>query len=343
MSKRPTISDLAREAGVGTATVDRVLNGRAKVRSDTARKIYLAAEKIGYHAAPLLRERLYSDLPERRLGLLLQKENQEFYKTFAQVFQAKAQACPGVRCKPDIIFASSQSPEEQAGLLADLGRRTHAVAATAVNHHDLTHTVRDLKRRSVPVFTLLNDFAQEVRHSYVGLNNMKIGRMAAWTLYNTPQPPGKIAVFVGGSRWHGHALRETGFRSFFREHPVKHSLLDTMVNLETRAVTYEATLDLLRRHADLRGIFVAGGGMEGAIDAVREMRQPGEVAMVVNELTDVSTRALQEGYLTLIDSTPLDQLCQNLVETMVHATSLNASDPPGQIFLQPEIYIPESL
>ncbi len=25
--------------------------------------------------------------------------------------------------------------------------------------------------------------------------------------------PGKIAVFVGGYRWHGHELRETGFRS----------------------------------------------------------------------------------------------------------------------------------
>ncbi|MBV6637321.1 MAG: LacI family DNA-binding transcriptional regulator, partial [Mameliella sp.] len=35
MAKRPTITDLAREAGVSVATVDRVLNGRAKVREET--------------------------------------------------------------------------------------------------------------------------------------------------------------------------------------------------------------------------------------------------------------------------------------------------------------------
>ncbi|ECF1263574.1 LacI family transcriptional regulator, partial [Salmonella enterica subsp. enterica serovar Uganda] len=36
MSKRATISDLAEEAGVSVATVDRVLNGRLPVKAGTA-------------------------------------------------------------------------------------------------------------------------------------------------------------------------------------------------------------------------------------------------------------------------------------------------------------------
>ena len=73
----------------------------------------------------------------------------------------------------------------------------------------------------------------------------------------------------------GHAdkmrmLRETGFQGYLRQHAPAFTLLDSMVNLDTRQVTYEATLDLLSRRPDLRGIYVAGGGMEGAIAALRE-------------------------------------------------------------------------
>ena len=43
MGSRPTIADLAAKAGVSVATVDRVLNGRHKVREETARRVYEAA------------------------------------------------------------------------------------------------------------------------------------------------------------------------------------------------------------------------------------------------------------------------------------------------------------
>ena len=36
MAGRPTIQDIATEAGVSVTTVDRVLNGRLKVREETA-------------------------------------------------------------------------------------------------------------------------------------------------------------------------------------------------------------------------------------------------------------------------------------------------------------------
>ena len=56
--KRATISDLSREAGVSVATVDRVLNGRLKVREETARKVHEAARRIGYHGANAIHSRI---------------------------------------------------------------------------------------------------------------------------------------------------------------------------------------------------------------------------------------------------------------------------------------------
>jgi LacI family transcriptional regulator, galactose operon repressor len=343
MANRPTISDVAKAAGLSASTVDRALNGREKVREETAQKVYLAAEKLGYHAAPLIKQRLVADLPQFKLGFLLQKENQAFYLSFRDEIERAAAQLHNVLAQVEIAFAPSQDPREHADMMRDLGSRNQVLAATAVNGHEVTAAVTELRKKNIPFFSLLNDFAQGVRQHYVGLNNLKIGRIAAWAIVSTTPIPGKVAVFVGGHRWHGHELRETGFRSYFREHAQMFTVLDALVNLETRQVTYEATLDLLHRNPDLKGIFVAGGGMEGAIQAVKEMRQPGEVSLVVNELTEISTIALREHYVTLIDATPLPKLCRDLVGGMVKSAIEGVSDTTGQIFLQPDIFVPESV
>ena len=120
-------------------------------------------------------------------------------------------------------------------------------------------------------------------------------------------------------------------------------ILDTLVNLETRQLTYEATLDLLGRHPDLRGIYCAGGGMEGAIAAVREVRKPGEVALVVNELTPESRSALVARHVSMVIGTPLPRLCADLVTLAAEAVQQGITPVQGQHFLPPDLYLPESV
>jgi LacI family transcriptional regulator len=221
--------------------------------------------------------------------------------------------------------------------------RVDAVAATAVTHPEVTEAVLRMNARGIPCFALLNDFAQGVRQNYLGLNNMKIGRIAAHLIATTTHQSGKIAVFDGGYRWHGHELRETGFRSYFREHAPQFMLLDTLVNLETRQLTYEATLDLLGRNPDLRGIYCAGGGMEGAIAALREVRRPGEVVLIVNELTPESRAALISRYVAMAIATPLPRMCADLVTLAAEAVQAGIKPLQGQHFLPPDLYLPESV
>ena len=343
LARRPTIQNIAEEAGVSVATVDRVLNGRLKVREETARKVSDAAHRIGYHATNLIEQRLRADLPELRIGFVLQKEKQAFYQTLATEIEHAVRTAPGIRGRALIEFATSQTPSEVARLMLAMQGRVDAVAATAVNHHQITEAVLGLKDSGTPTFALFNDFAQGERLNYIGLNNLKVGRIAAWMLATAARKPGKIAIFVGGHRWHGHELRETGFRSFFREARPQFQVLDTLVNLETRQLTYEATLDLLARHPDVVGLYLAGGGMEGAIQALREARQPGQVTLVVNELTPESRSALSDGYLTMVIGTPLRQMCTDLVG-LIKATVLGPeSSVPSQHFLDPVIYVPESV
>ena len=343
MARRPTITDVAAAAGVSVATVDRVLNGRARVREETTRRVYEAARDIGYHAAALIGQRMQADVPELRFGFVLHKEKQAFYQAFREAIEEAVRAAPGIRGRATIAFAPSQAPGDFAALIRKLAGTCHAVAATAVTHPEITDTVVEVQAAGVPCFALLNDFAQGVRQNYVGLNNLKTGRIAAHMIATAVHRPGKTAVFVGGYRWHGHELRETGFRSYFREYSPQFTVLDTLVNLETRQLTYEATLDLLSRHPDLRGIYCAGGGMEGAIAALREARAPGDVALVVNEITPESRAALADRYVAMVIATPLERLCRDLVGLMFSAVQNGTTPVPGQHFLRPDLYLPESV
>ena len=57
---KATLSDIARRAGVGTATVERVLNGRGGVRPETTERVLAAARALDYPRR----------LPEVHRGLL---------------------------------------------------------------------------------------------------------------------------------------------------------------------------------------------------------------------------------------------------------------------------------
>ena len=340
---RVTIADLAREAGVSVATVDRVLTGRLKVREETARKVHEAARQTGFHGANAIRSRILADVPEMHFGIVLQKGSQAFYRRFAEEIKDQLQAHTAHRLRGTLRFVETTRPSELADLLASMTGKVHAVAATGLDHHEVTRAIADLRSRGIPTFSLLSDFAQGIRENYVGLNNLKVGRAVGWLISRMASRPGKIATFIGGHRYHGHELRETGLRSSLREYAPELEALNTQLNLEDPQVTYETTFAILEKHPDLAAIYCAGGGMEGAIAALRESGRAHEVMLVVNEITDETREALQDGTVKIVVSTPLRQLCAELIPLMVNSVERGMAETPGQRFLPFEIWTPESL
>lgn len=341
--RRVTVSDLAAAAGVSVATVDRVLNGRARVREETVRKVHDAAKELGYHATNAIRHRMMAARPDFRLGLILQKPRQAFYKEVSDIFEAEARNCLRRDIHITAKFTESTNPSELAEHLRSMINRVDAVAATGLDHHEVTSAVSDLRAAGIPTFSMLSDFAQGVRESYLGTNNLKVGRTAGWLISKIAAKPGEVGIFIGGTRFHGHELRETGFRSYFRDTTSNFVLLDPQINLETRQLTYEATISLLEKRPELVGLYVAGGGMEGAISAIRELRKPGEVVLLVNELTPDSRKGLQDGTVTIVIGTPVRQIATDLIELMINTVEKGMAETPGQRFFAPQIWTPESI
>ena len=340
--RRPGMAQLAQAAGLSVATVDRALNGRERVRPETLSHIIAVAQQIGHPAAGRLNPAARPG-GSRRFGVVLHKQGQEFYKAFAEELHRAVAGERSVEGRLVLDFSLSQSPTEMAGLLRQMGDRCDVVAATAVNHPEVTAAVTELRAKGVAVFCLLSDFAPGVAAGYIGLDNTKVGRTAGWMMDKAAPADGTLAIFVGGSRWYGHDQRDQGFRAYLRDHAPRLTVLDTIINLETRALTYEAVLYLLSHRPDLRGIYVAGGGMEGAIAALRDAGAGGRVALVVSALTPESRKGLRGGQVTMVIDTPLEKLCRELIRRMAATVPVAAAGKPAVLFLPPDIHVRESI
>jgi LacI family transcriptional regulator len=343
MSRRPTVADIAREAGVGVATVDRVLNGRAAVRAETGHRVLEAARSIGYHGTALLKRRLDEAAPQYRLGFLLQRPEHPFYQAFRA---ALLDACSGAtyaRLQPEIMFLPSQNPADIAVALHSLARRVQAIAMVAIDHPSVSAAVAELEAAGTPVFSMLSDFAAGVRHGYIGTNNRTVGRTSAWLLARSVKAAGEVAIFVGSHRFHGHEMREIGCRSYLREAAPDLEVVETQASLEDGTLAHEAVLDLLGRRPNLKGLYVAGGGVEGVIAALRAEVAPGQIAVVAPELTEVTRPALADNYVSAVVATPLPALSQQIAAQMAASLTPGEALPPGQTFLPFEIYVSENI
>lgn len=315
--RRPNMSALAKEAGVGLSTVDRVLNGRTDVREETARRVLDAAERIGFYATPLLRQRLKADLPQRTFAFLLQQKSTAFYKLLGEALQKATDECALVRSKAVIEFMDDLTPGAIAETLLRMGRIADGVAVVAADHPNVTAAIETLSSKSIPVVALISDLTAASRAGYAGLDNRKVGRTAAWFLSNMLPANSTVSIFVGSHRYLCQEACESGFRSYLRESAPDFVLIDPVATLERDEYAFEATLNLLRQRPGINGLYIAGGGIEGVLKAVREAGRERTLPIVGHDLTETTARGLIDGTLKIVLSHPIDAIAKGTVELLV--------------------------
>ncbi|HEX3661683.1 MAG TPA: LacI family DNA-binding transcriptional regulator [Acidobacteriaceae bacterium] len=89
-STPPTLSEVARRAGVGTTTVSRVINGGHRVSPETLERVQGAIEALGY--VPNQAARILKGYRTRTVGLIIPSIADPFFSECAEAIQAVARA-----------------------------------------------------------------------------------------------------------------------------------------------------------------------------------------------------------------------------------------------------------
>lgn len=337
MAHRATIQDLARQAGVSVSTIDRILNGRAKVRAATAEKVLNCAEALGFYALPTLRERLQPTKPTVRLGFLLQQSQRNFYRRIAEALRAATP--PQVELV--IEFMDDLAPEAVAANALRMGRQVQALALVSAEHARISHALEVLSAEGCRSYGLISELSASCGVGYVGLDNWKAGRTAAWAITRLARRPGKIAILVGNHRYRCQESNESGFLSYCREHASDFTLLQPLQTFENSAIARDVTQQLLASEPDLMGLYVAGGGMPGVLEALHDAGRARGIITVGHEMTEHTRLGLIDGSLSLVVAHPVTRMAEDAISLMTADLRLGAA--PSKRVIGFDIHTPESI
>ncbi|NAZ84680.1 LacI family DNA-binding transcriptional regulator, partial [Kineococcus indalonis] len=171
------LREIAAQAGLSVATVDRVLHGRAGVRAGTVADVHRAVAELERQ-----RSQLSASGRAFRVDLLVQAPP----RFSAAVRTALEASLPSLR--PVLVRARSQlhhgaSTQPLAAALRALARRgSDGVVLKAPETPEVLDALGELTAAGVPVVALVTDLPRRARTAYVGLDNRAAGATAAHLL-----------------------------------------------------------------------------------------------------------------------------------------------------------------
>ncbi|MFJ4142866.1 LacI family DNA-binding transcriptional regulator [Pseudomonas sp. NPDC089734] len=342
--RRVTMEDVARAAGVSLSTVDRVMSLRANVRADTAQRIAEAAASLGFYGRNVIEQRLLQNRPTVRVGFLLQKRGMAFYQGLAKALGDAAAASVRAQVRVMIDYIDAQDPTVIAERILALRGEVDALGVIATDHVAVREAIVQARADDMAVFALVSELSATTGAGYVGVDNRQMGRTAGWFMSHLASGTGPLAVMVGTQRFQCQELCEMSFRSFLAAQAQDRELLATRLTLEDESFAYASTLDLLSSEPDLAGLYVAGGGIEGVIKALSELkaRHARRPAVVCHDLTPVTRSALCDGVVQVVLSHPVTALAQAAIGAMIEAV-IAPSDMSVRHTLSIQIDVPESI
>lgn len=322
MLRRATVHDVAREAGVSLATVDRVLNGRPGVRPATAEKVEQAIRALDFRrdvsASLLARAR------DLHITFLIPNGRNEFMRHLERAVVGRVRPAKAERITIDVQTVKALDAGSLATALDNLNPRLCDCAVIVATDHDRVRKAVDAAvRRGVAIVTLVSDLPGSVRRHFVGIDNVAAGRTAA-SLLGRFCPSGKIGIIAGSLGLQDHRERLEGFKAVMDEEFPGHPLVGPVEGLDDNATTEKQALAMLKANPDLVGLYNLGAGNEGLLRALEKSGRAGSIRVVAHELSEPTRKGLTSGALDVV----LDQNPEGEIRSAITAARSLAMGRP---------------
>ena len=291
------VRDVAEQAGVSEATVDRVLHGRSGVSARAVRAV---------EAAVLELERQQTQVRLSRRTLLVDVVLDAPGRFRDAVTEATEEALASAR--PATVrarFRTSEgaSPTELAHVLDGVGtggRVSHGIVLKAPDDPVVAAAVRRARDRGIPTVTLVTDVGDSGRVAYVGLDNAAAGATAAFLLSRlTAGLPGVVLVGLSHRAFLGEHERWVAFRDRLAVEDPGRGVEEVADVHGDDAATKELVARALGRGVDVCGVYSMGGGNAG-IAAALVAAGVAPVPFVGHDLDADNLALLRTGVLTAV-------------------------------------------
>ena len=275
MTRDHRLEDIATQAQLSKATVDRVLHRRPGASARAVRAVEQAVLDLDRQQSQLR-------LGARTVVLdVIIQAPQRFSTAYREAMEAQLGSARPAAVRARFRFGEHADAVDAVAALDQVGTRgrtTHGVLLKAPDDAAVAQAVRRLAERDIPVVTLVTDIRDSGRIAYVGLDNRSAGATAAYLMAAwLGRQPGDLLVTLSRSAFFGESERFAAFRETLRELAPRRRIVAI-----TESEGLDATLRALVEEAllsspSLVGAYSIGGGNRAIIDAFAAMARPRRV------------------------------------------------------------------
>jgi LacI family transcriptional regulator len=341
MAHRFLIKEIALQAGLGVATVDRVLNGRAHVREHTRRRVEQAIKEL---------EKQEFQLASAGRKLMIDVVVEAPARFADEIRDALEAELPGLHpavFRPRFLMRETMTAAEVVDTLQAIARRgSHGVLLKARDVPEIAAAIADLKRREIPVVAIFTDIPLSGRLAYAGLDNRVAGATAAYLIGQwLGARAGNVLITMSDERFRGEEEREISFRRALRTHYAQLTLIDASGGHGLDTPTEERVRSVLAAHGKIVAVYSMGGGNPAIL---RALEAQGQVppCFIGHDLDRDNVGLLRAGKVQAILHHDLRQDMRSACQHLMHFHKLlpaSAVAPSSSVVVVTPENIPESI
>jgi LacI family transcriptional regulator len=330
--------DVARLAGVGTASVDRVLNDRGNVSEDVSKKVLQAARELG-----IRRILPHSHRRQIRVDVILARPELPLIARIGYEFRRLATSLDR-----SIVIHHTVLDNEQPETLARALLKTSCDAVVSyIQDHPVVHAaIEKLHDKGVPVVTVISDIPGSMRIGYAGTDHYRAGRSAGFFITQMARRPGAIVILCNHLGFQSHADRVRGLSDFLKEKAPEWQLGPIVEGGDDRYRSEVLLRDVFKREKETSAIYNVGAANIGVAGAIRADILSARPVFVGHELTRYTAAFLREGVMSLaIDQNPELQV-RRAINFILHFFNFAAGErnvAPSDFEVPIVLYGPENI
>ena len=323
-SKKPTMRDVAKQAGVALGTVDRYLNGNVAVTKKKSDAIRKAIEELQY--VPNKAAKVLSLGASVDIGIVYPYVERAFWRQIEKGIEraSKEYGASGLQVHPVHIDRYDAELQLQAmNELAAKGMQGIAIVPTHESH--LNAAISQLTDQGIHVVTFDSDAPLSRRFRFIGEDNFQGGEIAARIMAMLIHEKGEIAVFRFHSNLYAIQQRIMGFGQKIAGYP------DAYVAAEYKfdgspADNEQRLKQIIQEYFpadDIKGIFCTNNG-ELVASVLRNAGFGRRYKIVSFDFLDDTREFLQNGDISAVVCTDLEKqgylAVRSLYERIVNGT-----------------------
>ena len=287
------IRQIADALDISIGTVDRALHGREGVSPKTRDRVLKMARKLNY--SPNVAARNLKLNRHFRIGVFLPEQIASFFDPVRAGIQSAAHT--GGAASVELEFHSYPTLEEGdvEAMEAANWRQFDGVILTPGKPQRLGPICKSSEEENKPFVFVANDAARMHHLCSVAVESAVSGGIAAELLGQIVPENRAVAVFTGDLKIQDHAEKLRGFAASLATLAPHLQMLPVIESHESSANAHKATMELLRNHPDIGGIYINTANSIPVVKALDECQALGGVRVIATDLFPELSALIEAG------------------------------------------------